>query len=69
MSFLDLTLPLSRPRRSFRALLKDMASLHRQRHALANLDPHLLRDVGITPEEARIEAARPVWDAPHHWQG
>lgn len=33
----------------------------RQRRALARLDERLLRDVGITPEEAQAEAAKPFW--------
>ena len=33
----------------------------RQRHALAELDDHLLDDVGLSPEQARREAAKPFW--------
>lgn len=33
----------------------------RQRRALARLDQRLLRDVGITPEQACIEAGKPPW--------
>ncbi len=32
------------------------------RRQLAELDPHLLRDIGVTPLDARIEAARRPWD-------
>lgn len=32
------------------------------RRQLAELDPHLLRDIGITPLDARLEAARKPWD-------
>ncbi len=39
----------------------------RQRHDLARLPPEVLRDIGITAEEARREATRPVWDVPSHW--
>lgn len=42
-------------------------SLQRQRRALARLDPRLLRDIGLTEDAARAEAARRFWDAPHHW--
>ena len=37
---------------------------HRQRMVLRDLadDPHLLRDIGVTREEALKEAERPVWD-------
>jgi Domain of unknown function (DUF1127). len=41
---------------------------HRQRRALAHLDPHLLADVGLTVDEARAEAARPLWDVPSNWR-
>lgn len=33
----------------------------RQRRALAHLDRRLLRDIGVTPEQAEREAARPFW--------
>jgi uncharacterized protein YjiS (DUF1127 family) len=32
-----------------------------QRRALAELDEHLLNDVGLSPEQARREAAKPFW--------
>ncbi|QUS35061.1 DUF1127 domain-containing protein [Falsirhodobacter algicola] len=31
------------------------------RRRLADLDPHLLDDIGLTAEAARIEAIRPFW--------
>jgi uncharacterized protein YjiS (DUF1127 family) len=34
---------------------------------LAELDDHMLRDIGLTREQARHEAERPSWDAPSHW--
>lgn len=34
---------------------------HRQRHDLAALDAHLLKDIGVTPGEAKREAAKPFW--------
>ncbi|WGW02202.1 DUF1127 domain-containing protein [Tropicibacter oceani] len=40
----------------------------RQRRALARLDDAALRDVGLSREEARQEAARPFWDAPENWR-
>ena len=35
----------------------------RTRRALATLEPWQLRDVGLTPEQAKTEAARAFWDA------
>jgi uncharacterized protein YjiS (DUF1127 family) len=35
-----------------------------QRRALANLDDARLKDLGISPQAAAIEAARPFWDLP-----
>ena len=38
-----------------------------QRQALSRLDDHLLKDIGVSREEAGKEAKRPVWDAPDRW--
>ena len=37
------------------------ASRWRQRRDLADLDDHLLRDIGVTREQARRESSRPFW--------
>lgn len=37
------------------------ASRWRQRRDLADLDDYLLRDIGVTREQARREAGRPFW--------
>lgn len=44
-------------------------ALHRSRARLAELEPHLLADIGLDTKAARAEAARPVWDAPEAWKG
>lgn len=31
------------------------------RRALKHLDPHLLRDIGLTSQDAAIEAEKPFW--------
>jgi uncharacterized protein YjiS (DUF1127 family) len=49
-------------RRFFAAL-----ALHRQRRGLLALDAHMLRDIGMTPEQACAEAALPFWPAPRSW--
>ncbi|MBA4352170.1 MAG: hypothetical protein C0427_13115 [Rhodobacter sp.] len=59
-----------RPTRRIR-LMHRLAQFHallRQRRGLATLDDHLLRDIGLTPEQARHEATRPIWDVPAHWR-
>ena len=44
------------------------AALARSRQALARLDAHLLRDIGLTRHEAETEANRALWDVPSHWR-
>jgi uncharacterized protein YjiS (DUF1127 family) len=34
----------------------------RQRQDLRELEDHLLRDVGITREQAQYEASKPFWE-------
>lgn len=41
--------------------------LRRARRRLAELDDHLLRDIGVSRAEALTEADRKGWDAPDHW--
>lgn len=33
------------------------------RRSLARLDRHMLRDIGLSPDAARTEAAKPFWRA------
>ena len=40
----------------------------RSRHRLARLEPHLLRDIGMTADEAEALAKSLEWDAPAHWK-
>jgi uncharacterized protein YjiS (DUF1127 family) len=42
-------------------------ALRRQRLHLAELDERQLRDIGVTPDQMRAEANRPIWDVPAHW--
>ena len=39
----------------------------RQRRKLGTLDARALNDMGINPEAAARESARPVWDVPKYW--
>jgi uncharacterized protein YjiS (DUF1127 family) len=40
----------------------------RERRRLAEMPDHLLRDIGLTREQANAEAGRPVWDVPRIWR-
>jgi uncharacterized protein YjiS (DUF1127 family) len=57
----------SAPRPSWGAWLLGLLGCGRSRRRLAELDDRMLRDVGLTREEAGREAGRPVWDVPRHW--
>ena len=43
------------------ATLARLRERRRQRAALARLDARLLRDIGLSPSQARREAAKPIW--------
>jgi uncharacterized protein YjiS (DUF1127 family) len=47
-------------RRTAHAVLAS-SERRRQRHALAALDDHLLRDVGLTRSAIRMEVSKPFW--------
>lgn len=47
--------------------IKMMVALRRQRQHLGALDDHMLNDIGISREAAKVEAARAPWDAPSNW--
>lgn len=47
--------------RHLAGLVRTWIERSRQRDALRELDPHLLRDIGISPEQARAEAGKPFW--------
>ena len=48
--------------------LSTLVSVWRERQALAALDEHGLRDVGLSRSEAETEAHRAPWDVPTHWR-
>jgi uncharacterized protein YjiS (DUF1127 family) len=47
-------------KRLFAALIR-ARNRHNQRALLADLDPHLLRDIGVDPLAATAEAKKPFW--------
>ena len=68
---MDLASSRHRPRPRRRSLfqrLRDMVAIRRHRRRLGDLDPYLLRDIGLTESEAREEVERPFWDVPGHWR-
>ena len=47
------------------SLLARLATWHRvarERRRLLDVDPRLLADMGLSPEQAAYEASRPFWD-------
>lgn len=48
--------------------LSRMLEVWQQRQALARLDAHARRDLGLSDAEIDIETARPIWDVPNHWR-
>ena len=68
-----MTIAIHKTELGFRSLRRFVSSvrtrldLWRTRRALARLDSHLLKDIGITPEQARHEAELTVWDVPANW--
>lgn len=55
------SLALSAPLGALRALLREWRHRSRSRRELAELDEHLLKDVGITRDQARTEIDKPFW--------
>lgn len=45
-----------------------MLSVWRTRRQLRSLDAKQLADIGVTAQDARKEANRPVWDVPATWR-
>jgi uncharacterized protein YjiS (DUF1127 family) len=48
--------------------LFDMLALRRSRRSLTMLDDHLLRDIGLTRDQAQAEADRAAWDVAPRWR-
>lgn len=47
----------------FPGFLRLWAERRRMRRALARMDEHLLKDIGLTPGEAENEIQKPFWRA------
>ena len=51
-----------------RLSLRTMYDVWRSRRALAHLDARALDDIGVNPDRAAAEAAKPIWDVPSTWR-
>jgi uncharacterized protein YjiS (DUF1127 family) len=51
----------ARPRKAVLVLLSLWAQRRQQRAALAELDDRLLKDVDLSQDQAKREAAKPFW--------
>ena len=58
-----LPFPFVTSRRLLRRFLARWYDRHLQRLDLAEIDEHLLRDLGLTPEDVRRECAKRFWQA------
>ncbi|WP_420860935.1 DUF1127 domain-containing protein [Algirhabdus cladophorae] len=68
MSALDLFYPARTTSSQRNLSIFSLLTLHRSRRALAQLDARQLADVGISEQNARAEAAQPVWNVPKNWR-
>lgn len=57
-----------RARRGLLSRLVGALAQQRQRNRLAQLEEHMLNDIGVSRQEAMTEANRPIWDAPENWR-
>lgn len=48
--------------------LPALFAARRERRRLADMPDHLLRDIGLTREQANAEASRRLWDVPANWR-
>lgn len=53
-----------RARLGWLAWLRGMIAVREERRRLRDLDPRTLQDLGISREQALLEADRPFWDLP-----
>ncbi|MGQ0566125.1 MAG: DUF1127 domain-containing protein [Gemmobacter sp.] len=59
---------LRRPAAMTLSGLLDLLAMHRSRRSLNALDDHILRDIGLTREQAQAEADRAAWDVSPTWR-
>lgn len=54
-------------RPGFLGWLLTLNAIWRERRALAAMEAHRLKDLGLSRDAAEIEAKRTAWDAPDRW--
>lgn len=67
MSDISLHRPVACARSQGLGIVFHWLAVARSRRDLARLDAAALEDIGMSAEQAQIEAARPLWDAPSRW--
>jgi len=62
------TAPFSRANGLILSTVFMALAARKQRKSLRNLDDAALADLGLSRDEARAEANRPIWDVPANWR-
>ena len=55
--------PFNPPRGLSWAIIRSAWRRHRSRQRIADLDGHMLKDIGVSSAEAEAEANKPFWRA------
>ncbi|MEM0947438.1 MAG: hypothetical protein AAGK37_08540 [Pseudomonadota bacterium] len=63
-----LSAPLPRPAARPWRWIDAAFATYRHRDRLKQLEPHMLRDIGLSKDAATEEAQRPFWDVPNWWR-
>ncbi len=73
MTTRSMTVLSATPRASFNVVLREawarmdaMIKARTTRRLLAEMEPHMLADIGVSRGDAAYEAARPFWDIAAH---
>lgn len=48
--------------------LSRLIAVRNHRRLLKDMPDEVLNDIGVTRDQARAEAARPIWDVPASWK-
>jgi uncharacterized protein YjiS (DUF1127 family) len=53
--------PIARVLNALTVLVAEWENRHKTRRVLRDLDPHLLRDIGVPEHLAQVEGSKPFW--------